>query len=114
MSMRWAALAGAGLRAACCPATGNVERNAPRPEHDRGHRRGIVGNNVGAGDAGPRGASGRRWRRRGRRGARLQQDGACGTPVSLRQQYYDARSAVITNFDQRTSGYYWEDRNAPH
>ena len=108
MNMRWAALAGAGLLAAGCTSTGNVERNAFGGATIGAIAGAIIGNNVGAGDAGTGAAIGAALG--GGVGAvrGCQQDGACGTPAS-RRQYYDRQVGRYYYFDPRTQRYYWED-----
>ena len=108
MSIRWAALAAAGLLAAGCTSTGNVERNAFGGAAIGAVAGAILGNNVGAGDAGTGAAIGAALG--GSVGAvrGCQQDGACGA-VASRRQYYDRQVGRYYYFDPRTQRYYWED-----
>lgn len=108
MTMKWIAIAGAGLLAAACTTTGNVERNAAGGAALGALAGAVIGNNVGAGDAGTGAAIGAAIG--GTAGAirGCQQDGGCGATPN-RRQFYDQRVGRYYYYDQRTGRYYWEN-----
>ncbi len=109
MTMKLIALAGAGLLAAACTTTGNVERNAVGGAGLGAIAGAVIGNNVGSGDAGTGAAIGAAIG--GTAGAirGCRQDGSCGANSTSRRQYYDQRAGRYYYYDQRTGRYFWEN-----
>jgi phage tail tape-measure protein len=103
------ALASAGLLAAGCTATGNVERNSAGGALLGAAAGAIIGNNVGGESAATGAAIGAAIG--GTAGAirGCRQDGSCGANSTSRRQYYDQRVGRYYYYDQRTGRYYWEN-----
>lgn len=109
MLRTWIAVAGAGVLAAACSTTGNVERNAAGGAAIGALAGAVIGNNVGSGDAGAGAAIGAVVG--GAAGAvkGCREDGGCGAAGSNRRQYYDDRVGQYYYYDSSTGRYYWED-----
>lgn len=104
------AIAGAGLLAAACTTTGNVERNAGVGAALGGLAGAVIGNNVGGGDAGTGAAIGAALG--GGAGALrgCRQDGGCGAqPSTNHRQYYDENAGRYYYYDSQSGRYFWED-----
>lgn len=103
------AVAGAGLLAAACTSTGAVERNAAAGAALGGLAGAVVGNNVGAGDAGTGAAIGAALG--GAAGAvrGYGQDQRQGAAPVNRRQYYDQRTGRYYFYDPATGRYYYEN-----
>ena len=84
------AIAGAGLLATACTATGNTERNAAGGA--------ALGALTGAAIGAVAGAV---------KGCR--EDGGCGASSPNRRQYYDERAGRYYYYDPGTGRYYWEN-----
>ena len=97
------AIAGAGLLAAACTTTGNVERNAAGGAALGALAGAVIGNNVGAGDAGTGAAIGAVVG--GAAGAirGSQQDRA------NQQRYRDSQGRYYYCYDNRQDECYWEN-----
>ena len=103
------AVAGAGLLAAACTSTGNVERNAAGGAALGALAGAVIGNNVGAGDAGTGAAIGAALGAGAGAVRGYSQDQRQGAAPVNRRQYFDQRAGRYDFYDSATSRYYCEN-----
>jgi len=102
MTMKWIALAGAGLLTAACTADPYTNQRIGAGAAIGALGGAIVGNNVGEGNAAVGAAVG------AAAGAAVGASTANTAGVN-RRQYYDQRAGRYYYYDQRTGRYYWEN-----
>ena len=102
MTMKWIALAGAGLLAAACTSDPYTNQRIGTGAAIGALGGAIVGNNVGDGNAAVGAAIG------AAAGAGVGAATAGGGQMN-RRQYYDQNAGRYYYFDQRTQRYYWEN-----
>jgi hypothetical protein len=112
MRLTLIALASAGLLAAACTQSGNVERGAATGAVLGGVAGAVIGNNTGDGDAAQGAAIGAAIGAAGGAYAGCVRDGGCGANNGQqvnRRQSYDARSGRYYFQDPRSGRWFYEN-----